>query len=38
METVGFTSATGIFMSDFLSGASVSTHTNDGFYWVSIGF
>jgi len=38
METVGFTSATGIFMSDFLSGASLSTHTNDGFYWVSIGF
>jgi hypothetical protein len=38
METVGVTAANGIFMSDFLSGASNSSHSNDGFYWVSIGF
>ena len=38
METVGFTSATGIFMSDFISGAMDASHTNDGFYWLSIGF
>src|SRR5277367_826164 len=28
METVGFTVATGVFMSDFLSGASDASHTN----------
>jgi len=38
METVGLTSSIGIFMSDFLSGASDSSHANDGFYWFSIGF
>jgi hypothetical protein len=38
METVGFTSATGIFMSDFISGAMDASHPNDGFYWLSIGF
>jgi hypothetical protein len=35
---VGFTSATGIFMSDFISGAPDSSHPNNGFYWMSIGF
>jgi hypothetical protein len=38
METVGLTSATGVFMSDFLSGASNSSHPNDGFYWLAVGF
>jgi hypothetical protein len=38
METVGVTTVSGVFMSDFLSGASNASHTNDGFYWVSIGF
>lgn len=38
METVGLTVVAGIFMSDFLSGASDSSHTNNGFYWVAIGF
>lgn len=38
METVGFTAANGIFMSDFISGAAITTHKNDGFYWVSLGF
>lgn len=38
METVGLTTASGVFMSDFLSGASNTSHTNDGFYWVSVGF
>jgi hypothetical protein len=38
METVGFNSATGIFMSDFISGAMDASHTNDGFYWIAIGF
>jgi hypothetical protein len=38
METVGFTVATGVFMADFLSGASDASHPNDGFYWLSIGF
>jgi hypothetical protein len=38
METVGFTITNGVFMSDFISGASDSSHTNDGFYWISAGF
>jgi hypothetical protein len=38
METVGFTSTTGVFMSDFISGAPDASHTNNGFYRVSIGF
>jgi hypothetical protein len=38
METVGFTPATGIFMSDFISGSLVTAHKNDGFYWISLGF
>jgi hypothetical protein len=38
METVGFTITDGVFMSDFISGASVLSHRNDGFYWLSIGF
>ena len=38
METVGLSAITGIFMSDFLSGASNSSHTNDGFYWLAMGF
>jgi hypothetical protein len=38
METVGLTVINGVFMSDFISGASNSSHTNDGFYWLSFGF
>jgi len=38
METVGLTAITGIFMSDFISGASDSGHRNDGFYWLAVGF
>jgi hypothetical protein len=38
METVGVTIATGVFMSDFISGAMDASHANDGFYWLSIGF
>ena len=38
METVEFTAISGIFMSDLLSGSTPTTHTNDGFYWLSIGF
>ncbi len=38
METVGLTAITGIFMSDFISGASPSSDRNDGFYWLAVGF
>jgi|SRR5579872_955552 len=38
METVGLTITAGIFMADFISGASDSSHRNDGFYWMAIGF
>ena len=38
METVSLTTISGVFMSDFISGASDASHPNDGFYWVSIGF
>ena len=38
METVGLTAISGIFMADLLSGSMPTTHTNDGFYWLAIGF
>jgi len=38
METVGLTAISGIFMSDLLSGSMPTTHANDGFYWIAIGF
>jgi hypothetical protein len=38
METVGFTKVSGVFMADLLSGSMPTTHANDGFYWLSIGF
>ena len=38
METVSFGAASGVFMSDFLSGAVDASHPNDGFYWFAIGF
>ena len=38
MDTVGFSVTIGVFMANFLSGASASAHTNDGFYWVALGF
>jgi hypothetical protein len=38
METVGFSVSIGVFMANFLSGASPSAHPNDGFYWVALGF
>ena len=38
LETAGFTSATGVFMSDFISGAPDASNTNNDFYWLSIGF
>jgi Putative tail fiber protein gp53-like, C-terminal len=38
METVGFTTTSGTFMSDYIGGASTGQDPNDGFYWVAIGF
>jgi len=38
METVGVSLTFGLFMADFISGASPTSHVNDGFYWLAIGF
>jgi hypothetical protein len=38
MVTVGVSVSIGIFMVNFLSGASPSADPNDGFYWVAPGF
>jgi|SRR5579862_2851917 len=38
MATVGVSAAIGVFIVNFLSGASPSADPNDGFYWVSVGF
>jgi hypothetical protein len=38
MATVGVSVSIGIFMVNFLSGASPSADPNDGFYWVALGF
>jgi hypothetical protein len=38
METVSLSVTAGVFMSDLIGNQLSTEHTNDGFYWIAIGF
>ncbi len=38
IEVVGFSATSGSFFSDLVGGAALARVTNDGFYWLVIGF